>query len=52
MGLVYGSVTLGLPMDREKMLTVPGHTAAMEVQRVYTQGSYLTVDLSGLSACV
>ena len=40
------AIALGLPMDREKMLTVPGHTAAMEVQRVYTQGSYLTVDLT------
>ena len=40
------AISLGLPMDREKMLTVPSHTAAMEVQRVYTQGSYLTVDLT------
>jgi epoxyqueuosine reductase len=40
------AIALGLPMNREKMLTVPGHTAAMEVQRVYTQGSYLTVDLT------
>lgn len=40
------AIALGLPMDREKMLTVPSHTAAMEVQRVYTQGSYLTVDLT------
>jgi epoxyqueuosine reductase len=40
------AISLGLPMDRERMLSVPGHTAAMEVQRVYTQGSYLTVDLT------
>ena len=40
------AISLGLPMDRERMLSVPGHAAAMEVQRVYTQGSYLTVDLT------
>ena len=40
------AISLGLPMNREKMLTVPSHTAAMEVQRVYTQGSYLSVDLT------
>ncbi len=39
------AISIGLPMNREKMLNVPGHTAAMEVQRVYTQGSYLTVNL-------
>ena len=40
------AIALGLPMDREKMLHVPGHTSAMEVQRVYIKASYLTVDLA------
>lgn len=40
------AISLGLPMDRDKMLHVPGHTSAMEVQRVYIKCSYLTVDLA------
>ena len=40
------AISLGLPMDRGKMLHVPGHTSAMEVQRVYIKASYLTVDLA------
>lgn len=40
------AISLGLPMDREKMLHIPGHTSAMEVQRVYIKASYLTVDLA------
>lgn len=40
------AISIGLPMDRDTMLNVPGHKAAVEVQRVYTQGSYLTVDLA------
>ena len=40
------AISLGLPMDREKMLHVPGYTSAMEVQRVYIKASYLTVDLA------
>ena len=40
------AIALGLPMDREKMLHAPGHTSAMEVQRVYIKASYLTVDLA------
>ena len=39
-------ISLGLPMDREKMLHVPGRASAMEVQRVYIKASYLTVDLA------
>ena len=40
------AISLGLPMDREKMLRIPGHTSAMEIQRVYIKASYLTVDLA------
>ena len=40
------AISLGLPMDRDKMLHVPEHTSAMEVQRVYIKASYLTVDLA------
>ena len=34
------------PWTGKKMLHVPGHASAMEVQRVYTKCSYLTVDLA------
>ena len=40
------AISLGLPMDRDKMLHVPEHTSAKEVQRVYIKASYLTVDLA------
>lgn len=40
------AIALGLPMDRETMLEVPSTTSGMEIQRVYTQCSYLTVDLA------
>ena len=40
------AISLGLPMDRDKMLHAPGHTSAMEVQTVYIRASYLTVDLA------
>ncbi len=40
------AISLGLPMDREKMLHAPSYASAREVQRVYIKASYLTVDLA------
>ena len=40
------AISLGLPMDRNKMLHVPEQTGAMEILRVYIKASYLTVDLA------
>ncbi len=40
------AIALGLPMDRDTMLEVPGVRAGREVLRVYHQCSRLTVDLA------
>jgi len=40
------AISLGLPMDRDAMLDVPGVGASREVLRVYHQGSHLTVNLA------
>jgi len=40
------AISLGLPMDRDIMISAPDAKAGREVQRVYVQCSRLTVDLS------
>jgi Pyruvate/2-oxoacid:ferredoxin oxidoreductase delta subunit len=40
------AISLGLPMDRDIMLSAPDARASKEVQRVYTRCSRLTVDMA------